>query len=81
MNLTSTGEWFHITGRGWATATVETAEELGLYDPDVLSGTEVEIDGHTYTVGGVETFCILRSPEHPYHGNFGILIKGEPHGS
>lgn len=70
-------DWFYITDRGWAVSIAETCEDLGIYDPDIFSGTEVWIDDSPYQVTGVETFCIARSPEHPYRGNFALLVEGE----
>lgn len=66
---------FDIKGRGQAFAI--SAEQMpdDLWDPNYMYGEQVSIDGHTYTVKGVETFAIARSPEHPYRLGFSLLVK------
>jgi hypothetical protein len=57
------------------------AEELDKYpeiwDPNVLQGHAVEINGVVRMCTGVETYQIMRSKEHPYHLGFGILVNNE----
>lgn len=65
------GDWYQGT-HGW----VATFPGIPDIDPRPLSGQHVEIDGHLYTVRGVETFAIHNVTGKP----FGLLVEGERRG-
>lgn len=67
-------DWFTVTGRGLA-ATIDMPE--GEWDPRALSGRRVMLDGKVYSVRGVEMHMIPVSPERPYKGPIGLLVKEE----
>lgn len=60
------GDWHQIAGKGWA------ASFPGIpgLDPRSLHGQQVEIDGETYAVLGVETYAISNVTGKP----FGLLV-------
>ncbi len=66
-------EWFEISGRGWV-ALVECDQERSRDQPG-LTGQDVKIDGHEYTVVGVErrmpSYAIRKAEP------IGLLIRGE----
>lgn len=64
---------FQITGRGISYAISADQIPEGMWDPCVLTGTTVLIDGTEHLVKGVGTFAILRSPTNPYSYAFNLL--------
>ena len=76
-SFTSNGDWFHVTSRGWVTNITKDQIPEGMWDPGVLSGQQVIIDGKEYKCRGVEMFRPIISPENPYHFDFGLLVSDE----
>jgi hypothetical protein len=68
------GDWFQITGRGWAAAFTADQFPEDIWDPSQLNGETVLIDRIEYVVKAVERNLIYISPERPYRGSFGILV-------
>ena len=66
MQTFTAADWFEIRGRGWCAAIAG----IDRFNPRPLVGQQVEIDGKTYTVQGVETHCIPDPSGHP----FGLLV-------
>lgn len=64
------GEWFHISGRGWVYAT-RTPQECDNFSH--IMSHEVEIEGHMYTVSGVEFMGFTSYKE---GGPLGLLVVG-----
>lgn len=48
-----------------------------LWEPNDLRGETVEIDGRQYRVHGIETFCNMRTPDHPYKLMFSLAVDPE----
>lgn len=73
--FTSDGNSYTLTGRDWRVIGF-TAEQMpeDLYDPCQLKGETVEIDDKPHEVCAVESFCIPRSPDHPYRLSFGLAV-------
>lgn len=55
MHMFTATEWWELRGRGWV-ANIDGVEGL---NPRTLTGQQVEIDGKTYAVLGVETFAMM----------------------
>lgn len=64
---------FQIKGRG-VSICVENPHDPELWDPGILVGKEVLIDGVVHVCRGVETFAIFRSETSPYTYDFAMLI-------
>lgn len=58
--------WFEIRGRGW----VASIAGIDDFDPRTLVSQQVEVDGKSYVVRGVETFAIANVSGKP----FGLLV-------
>lgn len=69
-------DWFTITGRGRVAVIAGLAEGDHVYDPRTFKGWRVRIDSEEYDVTGVETTLgYLPTPDRPYRGAFGLLVK------
>lgn len=69
-------DWYHVRDRGWV-ANVMNHPRLEWDEIEAMSqGSEVVIDGHTYTCRGVEKFAI-GGPAYPQSLGIGLLIEGE----
>lgn len=67
-------EWTQIAALAIANIAAPP-EGDGLYDPDVLQGQRVLIDGTEYEVLAVDTYKIPRGPDRPYRDEFGLLVR------
>lgn len=76
MRYFSTGEWYEIKGRGQVAVIKQPPRDT--YDPNTLVGEVVVINLKKYTVKGVETSAINRTPEAPYNLSFGLLVEPVP---
>ena len=54
MNYFQDVEWWRLPGRGW----VANIAGIDRFNPRPLVSQQVQIDGKTYTVRGVETLCL-----------------------
>lgn len=75
MREFASSDKFFITGRGMSYAIDKSQLPEDLYDPCLLRGETVSVDGIVGVVSAVETFCIPRSPSSPYRHGFGITLK------
>lgn len=73
-SFTASG-WTTIKDRGPVAAISKDQIPEGIWDPGVLGGEYVEIDGDIYRVTGVEMFRPIISPEHPYSHDFGLGVE------
>lgn len=53
-------QWYSVFGRGDAVAGFKNPEECNRDDLKVYIGQKVLIDGHEYTIKGVESFAVER---------------------
>lgn len=67
--------WTTIKDRGQVAAISKDQIPEGMWNPGVLGGEYVEIDGDIYRVKGVEMFRPIISPTNPYHHDFGLLVE------
>lgn len=69
MNL---HRWMHVPGRGWVALMWSSDPERDM--GSIKIGEPCRIDGHDYTVVGIE-YAVGLTISH----EFGIVIRGEPH--
>lgn len=74
IKLSPEGE-YHIIGRGLIFGFKEMPPKKGTYDPGDWKGEHIEIKGIRYEIRGVEMHMIPTSPDHPYKGPVGFLVR------
>lgn len=75
--FTTTDRGIYTYGRGWTYAISKAQLPADLWNPGLMVGETVTINGTERVVRGVERFCVVCSPEWPYKANFGLLVNEE----
>lgn len=66
--------WYITTRGNYAEISGDQLEQYDIYDPKVLNGLIVTIDGEEYEVNAVDCYSVPRSKEQPYRHSFGVLV-------